>query len=153
MDYLSTIPGVSGVPLSYVVRDKETPGGTVEYSSFNEQAIACAPLAGPTYQADTRKVHQLIKSFLQTETAEQWIKPIARHQSGREDMQALRNHYSGEGNTSRRIAVAERLRDSLHYKNKKSLQFSTFLDKLQKMFNIFEEEKEEISEQAKSECC
>jgi hypothetical protein len=149
VNYLSTIPGVSGVPLSYVVRDKETPDGTVEYSSFNEQAIACAPLAGPTYQADARKVHQLIKSFLQTETAEQWIKPIARHQSGREDMQALRNHYSGEGNTSRRIAVAERLRDSLHYKNEKSLQFSTFLDKLQKMFNIFEEEKEEISEQAK----
>jgi hypothetical protein len=45
--------------------------------------------------------------------------------------------------------VAERLRDSLHYKNEKSLQFSTFLDKLQKMFNIFEEEKEEITEQAK----
>jgi hypothetical protein len=149
VNYLSTILGVSGVPLSYVVRDKEIPDGTVEYSSFNEQAIACAPLTGPTYQADARKVHQLIKSFLQTETAEQWIKPIARHQSGREDMQALRNHYSGKGNTSRRIAVAERLRDSLHYKNEKSLQFSTFLDKLQKMFNIFEEEKEEISEQAK----
>ena len=46
--------------------------------------------------------------------------------------------------------VAEtRLRNSLHYKNEKSLQFSTFLDKLQKMFNIFEEEHEAISEQAK----
>ena len=64
-------------------------------------------------------------------------------------MQALRNQYSDEGNTSCRIAVAERLRDSLHYKNKKSLQFSTFLDKLQKMFNVFQEEKEEITEQAK----
>jgi hypothetical protein len=149
VNYLSTIPGVSGVPLSYVVREKEIPDVGMEYGSFNEQAIACAPLVGPTFQADARKVHQLIKSFLQTETAEQWIKPIARHQSGRGDMQALRNHYSGEGNMSRRIAVAERLRDSLHYKNEKSLQFSTFLDKLQKIFNIFEEEKEEITEQAK----
>lgn len=60
VNYLSTIPGVSGVPLSYVVRDKETPDGTVEYGSFHEQAIACAPLAGPTYQADARKVHRLI---------------------------------------------------------------------------------------------
>jgi hypothetical protein len=91
----------------------------------------------------------LIKSFLQTETAKQWIKPITRHQSGRQDMLALSSHYSGEGNTSRRIAVAERLRNSLHYKNEKSLQFSTFLDKLQKMFSIFEVEKEEITEQAK----
>ena len=149
INYLSTIPGVNGVPLSYVVREKEQPEPDAEYGSFNEQAIACAPLQGPTFQADGRKVHQLIKSFLQTETAEQWIKPIARHQSGRQDMQAFRNHYSGEGKTSRRIAVAERLRDSLHYKNEKSLAFSTFLDKLQKMFNIFAEEEETISEQAK----
>jgi hypothetical protein len=146
VNYLSTIPGVSGVPLSYVVREKEAPDGTVECSSFNEKAIACAPLTGPTYQADACKVHQLIKRFLQTETAEQWVKPIARHQSGRQDMQALRSRCSGKGNTSRRIAVAEQLRDSLHYKNEKSLQFSTFLDTLQKMFYIFEEEKEEISE-------
>ena len=149
INYLSTIPGVNGVPLSYIVREKEQPEPDADYGSFNEQAIACAPLEGPTFQADGRKVHQLIKSFLQTETAEQWIKPIARHQSGRQDMQALRNHYSGEGKTSRRIAVAERLRDSLHYKNEKSLAFSTFLDKLQKMFNIFAEEEEAISEQAK----
>ena len=150
VNYLSTIPGVNGVPLSYVVRERESPEPGFEYgSSFNEKAVACAPLNGPTFQADARKVHQLIKSFLQTETAEQWIKPNARRQSGRDDMQALRNHYSGEGNTSRRIAVAERLRDTLHYKNEKSLQFSMFLDKLQKMFNIFEEEKEEMTEQAK----
>jgi hypothetical protein len=64
-------------------------------------------------------------------------------------MAALRNHYSGEGNTSRRIAAAEKLRDTLHYRNERSLPFSTFLDRLQKMFNIFEEEKEEISEPAK----
>jgi hypothetical protein len=60
------------------------------------------------------------------------------------------NHYSGEGNTSRCIAVAEHLRETLHYKNNKSLQFSsTFLDKLQKMLNIFEEEGKEIIAQTK----
>jgi hypothetical protein len=68
---------------------------------------------------------------------------------GRADMKALRDHYSGEGNTSRRIAVAERIRDTLHYKSERAMQFSSFLDKLQKMFNILEEEGEEISEQAK----
>ena len=117
VNYLSTIPGVNGVPLSYVVREKEVGDPLADFSSFNERAVACSLLSGPTFQADARKVHQLIKSFLQTETAEQWIKPLARKQNGRDDMQALRNHYSGEGNTSRRIAVAERLRDTLHYKN------------------------------------
>jgi hypothetical protein len=148
-NYLSTIQGVNGVPLSYVVREVADPADDVDYESFNEQAIACSPLTGPVFQADSRKVHQLIKSFLQTETAEQWIKPLARKQNGRADMEALRKHYSGEGNTSRRIAVAERIRDSLHYKNERAMQFSAFLDKLQKMFNIFEEEDEQMTEQAK----
>jgi len=148
-NYLSTIPGVNGIPLSYVIRENENPDRTMEYPSFNERAIACAPLSGPNFQADARRVHQLLKSFLQTETAEQWIKPIARRQSGREDMIALRNHYSGEGNTSRRIAQAEGYRDSLYYKHEKSLSFSNFLDKIQKMFNMFEEEGESITEQAK----
>ena len=149
VNYLSTIPGVNGVPLSYVVREKEDPDLSGVFDSFNERAIACSPLVGAVFQADARKVHQLIKSFLQTETAEQWIKPLARRQSGRADMKALRDHYSGEGNTSRRIAVAERIRDTLHYKNERAMPFSGFLDKLQKMFNIFEEEKEEITDQAK----
>ena len=149
VNYLSTIQGVNGVPLSYVVRDKEESDSMGTFESFNERSIACAPLSGVVFQADSRKVHQLLKSFLQTETAEQWIKPLARKQSGRAEMIALRNHYSGEGNTSRRIATAERIRDTLHYKNERALQFSAFLDKLQKMFNIFEEENEEISEQAK----
>ena len=150
MNYLSTIPGIRGVSLAYVVRELAEPELDATYDSFNERSIACAPLEGPMFQADSRKVHQLIKSFIQTETAEQWIKPLARRQCGRQDMDALRKHYSGEGNTSRRIATAERLRDSLHYKNEKSLQFATFLDKLQKMFNIYEEENEMMTEQAKA---
>ena len=148
-NYLSTIPGVNGIPLSYVIREAEEPDRTLDYPSFNEKAIACAPLTGPNFQADARKVHQLLKSFLQTETAEQWIKSIARRQSGREDMIALRNHYSGEGTTTRRIAQAEGYRDTLYYKHEKSLSFSSFLDKIQKMFNMFQEEGEAVTEQAK----
>ena len=68
MNYLPCIPGVSGVPLSYVIREKEIADGDKDYDSFNEEAIACCQLSGPTFQADARKVHQLIKSCLQTES-------------------------------------------------------------------------------------
>ena len=47
----------------HVVREKEVPDVDASYESFNERAIACAPLIGATYQADVRKLHQLIKSF------------------------------------------------------------------------------------------
>ena len=64
-------------------------------------------------------------------------------------MLALREHYSGEGNASRRIATAKRMREGLHYKNERSLAFSIFLARMQKMFNIYEEEGEEFTENAK----
>ena len=64
-------------------------------------------------------------------------------------MLALREHYSGEGNASLRIATAEQVRDGLHYKIKRSLVFSIFLDHMQKMFNIYEEEGEEFTKNAK----
>ena len=149
VNYISTIQGVNGVPLSYVVREMEESDVDGTFDTFNERSIACAVLSGVVFQTDARKVHQLLKSFLQAETAEQWIKPLDKKQNGRADMIALRNHYSGEGNTSRRIATAEKLRETLHYKNERALPFSTFLDKMQRMFNIFKEENEEITEQAK----
>ena len=64
-------------------------------------------------------------------------------------MLALREHYCGEGNASRRIATTKWIRDGQHYKNKRSLVFCIFLDCMQKMFNIYEEEGEESTKNAK----
>ena len=64
-------------------------------------------------------------------------------------MKALRDHFKGEGNATRRIAEAERLRESLHYKNERSLSFEVFLTKCQRMFNIYRDENEEMDEKAK----
>ena len=41
------------------------------------------------------------------------------------------------------------MREGLHYKNERSLTFSILLDRMQKMFNIYEEEGEEFTENAK----
>ena len=102
--------------------------------------IACAPLHGAHFRADARRIHQLLKNYLITETAKQWIKGLKVHGDGRHNMMALREHYSREGNASRSIATAE---------SEHSLAFSIFLDRMQRMFNIYEEEQEEFSENAK----
>ena len=47
--------------------------------------------------------------------------------NGRIDMSALRAHYQGEGNTTRRIAEAERLRDYLQYRNERGISFTFYL--------------------------
>ena len=150
VNYLSTIPSVKGVPLSYVVRVNEDPDHETDFEGdFVVRLIACAPLNNATFRADARKVHQLLMNFLAAESAEQWIKTLASRVNGRLDMEALRNHYGGEHNASRRIATAEKLRETLYYKSERSMPFSTFLDRMQKMFNIFQEEGEELTENAK----
>ena len=69
---LSTILGVIGVPLSYRVREnpEPTPEGC---DTFVQKFIACAPLTGPHFVADARRVHQLAASFTQGYISEQWI--------------------------------------------------------------------------------
>ena len=64
------ILGVNGVPLSYVVRENSepTPEG---HDTFVQKCIACAPLSGPHFEADARRVHQLETSFTQGEISEQ----------------------------------------------------------------------------------
>ena len=44
-NYISTIPGVNGVPLSYVVRYQAAPDHTTDFQgNFTSEAIACTPL-------------------------------------------------------------------------------------------------------------
>ena len=107
------------------------------------------PLNGEYYIADARRVHTLLLGFLQGEQTENWIRSISRYQDGRRDMVALRRHYAGEGNSTRRIADAKKIQSSLHYKTERALPFNKFLDSLQRMFTIFEEENEPLSERAK----
>ena len=150
MNYLSTIPGVRGVPLSYVVRENAAPNHETDFGNdCTTRSIACAPLDDASFRSDARKIHQLLTNFLVVESVEQWIKDLTPRVNGRHDMEVLCNHYGGEGNASRRIATTEKLRESLHYKSEHSLPFSTFLDRMQKMFNIFKEEGEQLTENAK----
>jgi hypothetical protein len=98
--YLSVIPGVNEIPLSYVVREHDEPTPGVEYSTFNERMVHRAPLTGQYFIADARQVQNLLVGFLHGENMENWICSIARYQDGRRDMNALQRHYAGEGNST-----------------------------------------------------
>ena len=147
---LAIIIGCRGVPLAYVIRElDEPPDEEIEYESFTAKCIAQCTLEGPKFEADARKVHQIINSCVIGEHAEQWTKPHRKKQNGRIDIKALREHYRGKGNQTRRITDAERLRDTLHYKGESSMPFATFLSKCQKMFNLYEQTEEPMTEAAK----
>ena len=147
---LAVMPGVNGVPLSYVIRKKdESDHEEANYENFMQYTVACAPLNGTFFEADARRVHQIILGYIQGEAVADWIKPHLKKENGRLDMIALRKHFEGEGNVSRRITDAESLRDTLHYKAERALPFSQFITKCQLMFNIYRDEGEEFSENQK----
>ena len=53
VNYLSTIPGVKGIPLSYVVRTNEDPDHETNFDGdFVACSIACAPLNDAAFCAD-----------------------------------------------------------------------------------------------------
>jgi Reverse transcriptase (RNA-dependent DNA polymerase) len=147
--YLGGIMGIAGVPLTYVIRAKEEPDPGTVFDSFIDEQVARAPLQGANFQADARKVHNLILSFVGGLRAEQWIKDLKPLNNGRRDILALRNHYSGAGNVTRQITRADQIRDSVHYRNERLLSFEKFLNKCQEMFNIYSEQDQPWTERQK----
>ena len=140
-NYLSTIPGVNGVPLSFVVRYQEAPDRTTYFQGeYIHDIIACAPLSFTHLQSDTSKLHQLLKNYLGDYMDEQWIRSIEKCANGRDKFDALCHPYSGDHNVSHRIATVERLWKILHYKSERAMSFSMFLDRTKNMFNIFRDE-------------
>ena len=109
-NYLSAIPSSYHVPLSYVIQENEDPAHDRDFrEDFQADMIACAPLHRAHFRADARRIHQLLKNYLVAETAKQWIKGLEVHSDGQCNMMVLREHYSRDGNASRRIATAERM--------------------------------------------
>ena len=145
---LSILQGVNGVPLCYVIREDEHQDGDT-YPSFVDQCIIRARLQGPEFEADARTVHQILQSLTVGENAEHWLKDLRKQHNGRKDMVALRAHYRGAGNQSRRVNQAQKLKETLHYKNERAMKFSDFISKAKQMFNIFEECKEPQPETVK----
>ena len=65
---MEVILGVTGVPLTYVVRENDVPVPGVVYDSFEDRANACAPLEGVNAASDRQQVHQLLLSFIWPKT-------------------------------------------------------------------------------------
>ena len=119
------------------------------FVDFVDRTIVQAPLTGTAAAADKSTVHQLILSFTTGESSETWVKPVLRFKYGRKSMEALRNHFTGEGNSSRRIPRVKKLKENLFYKTEATMPFETFLTRCQEMFNIFEKHDEALSPEAK----
>jgi hypothetical protein len=103
------------------------------------------------YATDARQVHQIIKSLVQGESGENWIKHIDSNDDGRQDFFTLRNFYHGQGNANRRIQEADRLLRELFYKGaEKTFSWERYVKEFKRMCDIYEEEGQPLHDKLKT---
>ena len=109
INYTRAHIGVAGVPLSYVIRKKADPMDNVlpDNEDFVTKTILRAPLSGDAYETDRLSVFNFIVSFTTGHPSGDWVKSTLKHSDGRKSMKVLRDHFSGEGNVTRRISEGE----------------------------------------------
>jgi hypothetical protein len=129
--------GAKDIPLVYVIREDDAPAAAGNFTNFNEECIARTTLSGPKFEQDDQAVHFLVQGLVAKQSAETFIKPHRKKMSGRADMAALRAHYKGHGNKAKLKAEADGLRSTLHYKTEKALSFDAYLQRVEKMIQLY----------------
>lgn len=99
-NHLSSMMGVSGVPLNYVVRRDEFHNPEALFEGHRDEMVACAPLHGFGFEQDKVTVHHIIKGCVQGTPSWDWISHLDRKGDGLQDYLALRAHYEGRGSMS-----------------------------------------------------
>ena len=90
-NYLRTIPGRNGVPLSYIIRDNEMPDPTPN-DNFLDDYVAMAPLQGHAFVLDANKVKTLMLNMIMGNiVAESKVQALKQNATGREVWTTLKN--------------------------------------------------------------
>ena len=142
---LCQIIGVRGVPLSYVIKESDTPtfDPTVTYEEAVTEAMS---LSGVEFTHDARTVHKIIlKNIHEDSDAYTYVKPLIRHRDGRRDIKALRTRYSSDATRQTTINKAKSDLKTLRYKNERTFSFEKFSAKLQKAYDELEDAGREVN--------
>ena len=120
-NFLKSVPGMQGIPLSYVIRDNAAGAAADDPQlSFLDNFVQRAPLYGDAYSTDNSEVHTYIVYFTRgNSVAESKITSHGGNQNGRDDFIALKEHYEGVGINSVEVNKAENIIANLFYSGEK----------------------------------
>ena len=145
VNYLRTIPGRDGVPLSYVIRDSVEPDPTPQ-EDFMDEYVLMAPVdRGEAYGIDSAEVHTLLVKFIMgNETAEMKIKIHEPLRDGRTDWLSLKEHYEGVGVYAFDVTEADAIITDLFYSGEKfpHMYWEKFEQRLNHAFTIYQKAEE-----------
>ena len=142
-NYLRTIPGRDGVPLSYVTRASDAPDPTPN-PDFIDDYVAMAGLGGEAFIIDSSEVHTLIIKYIADNNAvEAKVQPHVAMSNDRLAWKALVDHYEGVGVHSINILKADDVFDSLYYigEKKSHMWWNEFERQLTEAFVVYDKKK------------
>ena len=140
INYLKFCPGTDGIPLSYIIRDNNTPTPTTG-ASFLKVWVATAPHYGDTYGVDSESVHtSLTKSISGHDEAEAAIQAVKYQNDGRAVWKALVTYFEGEGIYAYDFTQAEDDFYTLKYTGEKlpTMDWKEFERRLRSMFLVYD---------------
>ena len=138
-NYLRAIPGRTGVPLSYVIRESVS-SNQAPNIDFLDDYILNAPLSGADFLTDKRAVHTKLVALIATNPeAEVLIKLNEIDADGRKDWDELKLHYEGSGMHAIELKEAEKTLHNLVYQGEKPPQmyWTKFEQKLNTAFATY----------------
>jgi hypothetical protein len=100
-------------PLRYIVCPDTVPAN---FATTEEEQMYQFPLAGGSFELDNQMVYRKFKAFLINLPGWAWIEPHDTVENGRAAYMAWTEHYNGEGELSKRTAMAKSNLEILHYK-------------------------------------
>jgi hypothetical protein len=125
-EYFSQVIGRTGVPLQYVCRRDYNPPApheeedyTLENDPMVAEMIRRAPLLGPAFIEDNRRVWHTIRATTFGTDAWGWVTQFERYTNGRAAYFALQLHFLGETHQSAIKTAAEKVINSSYYTGEK----------------------------------
>jgi hypothetical protein len=141
INLLAQMYGAHGENLKYIMCDVVIPA---EFVDDAERRLYQLPLTGEAYSTDNKSsVYHLLKSFLINTSGWTWIEPYDTMENGRRAFLAWMSHYNGQGELSKRTAMAKARIKSLFYKNERSLSFEKVMEILSKSFSTLDKDPDE----------
>jgi hypothetical protein len=93
------------------------------------------PLTGGSFELDNQTVYHKLKAFLIDSPGWAWIELLDMAENGRAAYITWTEHYNGEGELSKKTAMAKSKLENLHYKNEDSMSFERCTEIMTKCFN------------------
>jgi hypothetical protein len=93
-------------------------------------------LTGGSFELDNQTIYHKLKALLIDLPGWAWIEPHDTAENGRAAYSAWMEHYNGEGELSKRTAMAKSKLENVHYINKRSISFEHCTEIMTKCFKI-----------------